>query len=112
MGGQLYVTKGSVRVDELDADPSIVLESCERYDPASNTWSRIAELPEPRAGDALACLDGSLYAVGGQGVCGIDSTTPPWRYDAGNDAWVVAPPAPGSPEMRRFEEGVSVWCVQ
>jgi hypothetical protein len=96
VGGFLYVTGG------VGADGS-TLRSCERYDPASNTWSRIADLPEPRQGHALACLGGSLYAVGGQTSDDDDpSPSPPWRYDATADAWLVTPLAAGSVEMRGF----------
>ena len=98
MGGFLYVTGG---VGGPAGGPRVVLRRCERYDPASNTWSRIADLPEPRRGHALACLDGSLYAVGGRAVDGgPPSTFPPWRYDATADAWVEVPLAAGSAAMR------------
>jgi len=92
MGGFLYVTGG----EHVGSG----LRSCERYDPASDTWSRIADLPEPRMYHALACLNGSLYAVGGRAAWdGAGSISPPWRYDATANAWVVAPLAAGSAEM-------------
>ena len=94
MGGFLYVTGG---VEGPVAGPYVVLRRCERYDPASNTWSRIADVPEPRFIHGLACLDGSLYVVGGKAVVGGPcSTSPPWRYDATADAWVEVPLAAGS----------------
>ncbi len=97
MGGFMYVTGGYGYAAEL--------RSCERYDPASKTWSRIADLPEPRLDHALACLGGSLYAVGGRAAWGgAASTSPPWQYDATADAWVVAPLAPSSLEMRGFRD--------
>ena len=75
------------------------LWTCERYDPAANAWSPIAELPDPCIHDlALACLSGSLYAVGGEvGAHRDPSEYPPWRYDAAADMWVVVPLATGSP---------------
>ena len=88
MGGALYVTGGN---------DNTKLRSCERYDPAANAWSPIADLPEPRSFLALAFLRGSLYAVGGDGNYGGVSQSPPWRYDAAANAWVVAPLAAGSP---------------
>ena len=55
MGGFLYVTGGLGVAGLLSS-------------PASNTWSRIADLPEPHQWDhALGCLGGSLHAVGGGG---------------------------------------------
>ena len=103
MGGFLYVTGGYGAGGGL--------RSCERYDPASNAWSRIADLPEPRWEHALACLGGSLYAVGGSTASGAFSTSPPWRYDATADAWVVAPLAAGSVEMRGFRYAESGWAA-
>jgi hypothetical protein len=102
MGGFLYVTGG---VKGPATGPHVVLRSCERYDPASNTWSRIADLPEPRSCHALACLDGSLFAVGGQAKWGPGppSTSPPWRYDAIVHTWVEVPMAAGSVPMERFD---------
>ena len=100
MGGALYVTGG---LEGPYAGPHVALMRCERYDPVSNVWSRIADLPEPRFGHALACLGGSLYAVGGGAVDdGPCSTLSPWRYDAITDAWVVAPLAAVSTPMKLF----------
>ncbi len=110
MGGFLYVTGGLVEGPPA-AGPHVVLRRCERYDPASNTWSRIADLPEPRTCHALACLDGSLYAVGGQAVWdGPGSTSPPWRYDAIAGAWLEVPLAGDSGAMVGFKGG-DAWAV-
>ena len=87
-GGALYVAGG--------VGNNVWLSSCERYDPMTNTWSRIADLPEPRAYLALACLRGSLYAIGGYVSVDTASQSPPLRYDARANAWVVVPLAPGS----------------
>jgi N-acetylneuraminic acid mutarotase len=98
MGGFLYVT-GGLHISGLS--------SCERYDPASNTWIPIADLPEPRVWHALACLGGALYVVGGRtasfsSVSLSASTSPPWRYDASSNTWVVVPLGAGSAEMAAF----------
>ena len=72
--------------------PVVMPRSCERYDSASNTWSRIADMmPEPLRNYALACLVGSLYAVGGLAEDGTPSTSTPWRYDELENTWVVVP---------------------
>jgi len=36
-----------------------------RFDPASGTWQRIADLPAPRAAMGVATLDKTIYLVGG-----------------------------------------------
>jgi hypothetical protein len=101
MGGFLYVTGGA---EGLRGGPHIVLRRCERYDQASNTWSGIADLPEPRFGHALACLDGSLYVMGGRTGGGPVFTSLPWRYDATGDALAEVPLAARSAPMLQFEE--------
>ena len=89
--GALYVAGGY-------GNGSTKLSSCERYDPVAKTWGEIADLPEPRSWLALACLRGSLYAVGGTDADGDDSQSPPWRYDVSTNTWVVAPLAAGTPK--------------
>ena len=108
MGGALYVTGG---VEGPGAGPHVVLSRCERYDPVSNAWSRIADLLEPRFRHALPCLGGSLYAVGGQAAwSGFASTSPPWRFDPVANVWVVAPHAAVSTAMKGFG-GLSGWAA-
>ena len=87
--GALYVAGG----EDIDGT---VLSSCERYDPVTKTWGEIADLPEPRCYLALACLRGSLYAVGGEDANFASSQSPPWRYDVSTNTWVVAPLAAGT----------------
>ncbi len=104
MGGRLYVAGGSAA-----PVPSPALRRCEVYDPVSDSWARIASLPEARCLLALACLDGALYALGGAADDGEGysefSTSPPWRYDATADAWGEAYLARDSAEMRAFASG-------
>ena len=87
MGGFLYVTGG---VEGPLDGPHVVLRRCERYDPASNTWSRIADLPEPRYSHALAYLGGSLYAVGGRAAAGAAADQQP-QEDRRLHLWGVRP---------------------
>ena len=36
-----------------------------QYDPATNTWTERAPMPEPRGGHAAAAINGKIYVVGG-----------------------------------------------
>ncbi|MBQ9021911.1 MAG: hypothetical protein IJ131_01880 [Eggerthellaceae bacterium] len=60
-----------------------------RYDIASDSWSRCADIPESYRGQqieagTLAALDGSLYLYGGSP--GLSTSL--WRYDSAADSWV------------------------
>ena len=59
--GKLYVTGG--RAGHEAADGSNVA-STEVYDPATDAWSALPDLPTPRSGGASAVLDGKLFVTG------------------------------------------------
>jgi hypothetical protein len=58
------------------------------YDPASQTWTQQANLPEGLSGAAVATLNGQLYVVGGctTGACSPTSDAT-YRYDPGTNGW-------------------------
>ncbi|MGY5031254.1 kelch repeat-containing protein [Streptomyces sp. 900116325] len=67
-----------------DGEPDAKLEI---YDPAKNSWSTGAPIPQPRAGAGTAVLDGKLYVVGGcdRDACGTHSDVT--VYDPRTDRW-------------------------
>ena len=42
-----------------------LFDSSDRYDPATQRWTRVASMGTKRLGVAVAVLDGFLYAIGG-----------------------------------------------
>ncbi len=70
------------------------LASVEAYDPASNTWTSIAPLPQARNHLGLAALGGKLYAVGGYGQTMRDPNADAWAYDPASDSWAAIAPLP------------------
>ncbi len=65
----------------------------EAYDPASNTWKRLAPLPTPRNHLAAAVINGRIHAVGGR--VGNDFTMSTHEiYEPATDTWRSAPPLP------------------
>ena len=42
-----------------------VLGAVEEYDPATDTWTRKADMPNPRSGTAAASVKGKIYLIGG-----------------------------------------------
>ena len=77
LDGFLYVCGGWGKDRELS--------SVERYDPASDAWTSVADLPSPRVSCAAAAVDGHLLVIGGfdRESC-LDSIV---RYDPLIDAW-------------------------
>ncbi len=63
------------------------LDLVEEYDPDTDIWKRVADLPSPRAALTAVEVDGKLYAIGGSGpptgtldeVVEYDPTTNIWR---------------------------------
>lgn len=70
----------------------------DRYDPATDSWTRIADLPAPVTHAGIA-VDGTfVWVVGGfVGDNPGTATDSVWRYDSVNDRWE---PGPSLPEPR------------
>lgn len=81
----------AVDLTEAPAFPTV-----EIYDPATNTWTRGADVPTPRALLALAAVEGSIYAIGG-GVRTQGQDEPSFLvevYDTAEDRWAIGLPMP------------------
>lgn len=70
-------------------DDSEIWSDVERYDPASDSWSQIAPLPQPLHGlSAVGDGNGHIFVFGGSttvGDAGIQSSA--YRYDIASDSW-------------------------
>ena len=91
-GGSYWVGKKKHRSNEVDI-----------FNPADNTWTQAASLPEPRSDAASVVYDGTLYVWGG-------ATSDQVRRDAlefRNGKWSVLPAA-RLPEPRLYS--VAVVC--
>jgi N-acetylneuraminic acid mutarotase/subtilisin family serine protease len=64
LDGKLYVIGGSTLHDGDQGTSAAVMV----YDPATNSWSRVADYPEPAFFQACGTIDGLLYCAGGQGA--------------------------------------------
>lgn len=65
----------------------------EVYDPAADSWTRLAPLPTPRNHLGAAVLGGRIHVVGGR-VPGDMELTTHEVYDPPTGAWTAAPPLP------------------
>lgn len=67
--------------------PGPAVASCERFDPASGTWTQVQLMHEPRSWhSAIRLDDGHVLVVGGGGATGTEETKNAETYDpiAGN----------------------------
>lgn len=82
IGPDLYVTGGWDGVEAL--------ESVERYDAKSNTWTPLPSMTTPRHQHAMAVLEGKLYVFGGHdGYCELDSVE---AFNPVENTWEPCPP--------------------
>lgn len=65
-----------------------------RYDPAADTWERIADLPVPRHHMPLAVAHDTLYAVGGLSGLDFRAEGTLWMYRVDANTWEARAPLP------------------
>jgi N-acetylneuraminic acid mutarotase len=93
VGGQLYVFGG---IDGRGANYRFPVTSrAHAYDPATDSWRRVANLPEPFT-HTVATVDGTtVWFVGGfVGNTPGPGTPHVWKYDTAADAWSSGPDLP------------------
>lgn len=73
-------------------DGTMLLDTVEVYNPASDRWQRAAPLLSPRRELAATGLDGKLYAIGGWHGSAVTTTLE--SYDPSTDSWSVRRPMP------------------
>lgn len=84
VGGYLYAIGGEIGPDEAASNQSEV----DRYDPATDTWTRVADLPAPRShtNAATFVLNGKIWCVGGEIAHNAPANTV-WSYDPAVNKW-------------------------
>jgi hypothetical protein len=78
----------------------------EVYDPDTNEWKRLADIPTPRMAPAGAAVDGIIYVIGGEtgGWWEGPLTGVMEAYDPATDTWTAKAPMPTA----RFHFDVAV----
>jgi N-acetylneuraminic acid mutarotase len=94
VGGKLYIFGGFD--NEGSEFTSIPLQSrCDVYDPAKNTWTRLADFPEPFTHSEGVVVGTDIWFVGGYvGNHPGPGTTHVWVYHTLNDTWTRGPDLP------------------
>ncbi|HET7503739.1 MAG TPA: hypothetical protein VFK02_22115, partial [Kofleriaceae bacterium] len=85
LGGKIYAFGGVIG----PPGPITVARTAWRYDIASDTWSRIADLPVDNFGAAVAAIGGKIYIAYGSGF-----VTQTWQYDPVTDTYTRKADAP------------------
>ena len=88
LNGQVYVTGGM-------SDSYLSRNSVYRYDPVMDSWTRVADMLNPRYRHIAVEVDGKMYAIGGinnnSSPSGLKSAE---VYDPASDSWAPLSPAP------------------
>lgn len=67
----------------------------ETYDPESDRWETLPEMPTARGGFNVAAVDGAVYAAGGEAFVGAGCTFDRAEvYDAETETWMRLPDMP------------------
>ncbi len=84
-----------------------VSSRCDVYDPMSDSWTRLADLPLPVTHAGVTVANGEVWVAGGfAGDHPGAATAEVWRYDVENNAWTRGPSLPeprGSGALVEFD---------
>jgi non-specific serine/threonine protein kinase len=86
LGGKVYAIGG--RLAGYDTN----LAAVEAYDPRTNRWRRLPDLPSARGGTGAAAVGGRIVSIGGESPRGTDRAVWALRPSAGR--WVRLPDLP------------------
>jgi N-acetylneuraminic acid mutarotase len=62
------------------------------YDPVTNQWRQVADLPTARSGITAAIVEGKIYVMGGEGATGTFNQNE--AFDPVRDTWQAMTPMP------------------
>jgi len=71
-------------IDSSDGDKTF--EFFDDFEPRS--WQKLQKLPEPRADQAGAVLDGKIYTIGGYDTSHQEPSASVWAYDPGTNSYL------------------------
>lgn len=87
VNGKIYAIGGNVLIDNVIK----ALSTVEEYDPATDTWTKKADMPTPRYVLSTSVVNGKIYAIGGQSGRPIGGIPNPLEtveeYDPATDTW-------------------------
>eukprot|EP00058_Branchiostoma_floridae_P002651 XP_002588139.1 hypothetical protein BRAFLDRAFT_68777 [Branchiostoma floridae] len=116
-GRYLYVTGGRA-LSFLHPDPggsNIPSKQAFQYDFATDTWTRLPDMPRGRAGHQSAIVDGKLYLVGGDTTATLFNMFSMECFDIESEAWIQPPKVPAiipSPNLKVIACGGKLVLIQ
>jgi len=84
LNGKLYAWTGYTNYATTHRDRTAAMEI---FDPATEVWSRGADIPGARSGAGCFALDGMIYTVGGEKSPSGSFSRAVYRYDPAADGW-------------------------
>ena len=95
VNGKIYVM-GGVGWPQMPNHPGPFLSSVEVFNPETNRWKEIAEMPAPKAFHTASVIDGKIYVIGGgfQGNDEFKYLSTVEVYDPETDRWTQEPDMP------------------
>ena len=89
--GKIYLIGGTLFENEQDGPFGMSL--VEVYDPQTNTWQRVADMPTARTGSRAAVVNGKIYVLAGKASKDNQAVNfKTWKvvemYDPQTDTWV------------------------
>ena len=91
LGGYVFAIGGRIGPDEMGTNQVEV----DRYDPSTDTWTRVADLPGTISNTVAATFikDGEIYILGGESSHNVAADIV-WSYNPTGDRWTVHTPLP------------------
>jgi N-acetylneuraminic acid mutarotase len=100
LDGRIYVAGGFA-----GRQHTLPTASLQVYDPAADTWRKMAPLSSPRASISLTAVDGKIHAFGGRLMGEESSLATHEVYDPQTNKWSVAAPQPSA------RDHAGIWVV-
>lgn len=103
VNGRIHLIGGAtlpagIKGEYIHPSRNIAVGTHEVYDPATNTWSKRADMPTPRNHAAAGVIDGRIYVAGGRAgsvfipnALNLDLVE---EYDPASDQWALRTPMP------------------
>jgi N-acetylneuraminic acid mutarotase len=88
IGGKIYVVGGLISTFQM-VTPALATQALEIYDPATDSWEKKADMPEPRASAALAVFKGKIYIFGGTDYDSGLAKASIFVYDPDKGTWTT-----------------------
>jgi len=84
VNGKIYVIGGTLGSSQWYQGLSTV----EEYDPATDTWTKKADMPIPRTYISTCAVNDKIYAIGGLTTGAGDHVSSVEEYDPSTDTWI------------------------